>query len=73
MTVSQVLVVWAMIALSAAAVAGVLASLKHRDISFWIAWSLLVPPMAVFLAFLPKYTGSPPRRRAPAHHDDHFF
>jgi hypothetical protein len=73
MTVTQLLVAWGVLALLAAGLAGILASVKHRDISHWMAWSLLIPPMALFLAFLPKYNGYPPRPRPPAHNDDHWF
>ncbi|MGI9410888.1 MAG: hypothetical protein ACR2OV_12495 [Hyphomicrobiaceae bacterium] len=45
-----------------AIIAGVLAGFKNRDVSFWVAWSFLFPPMAVVLAFMPRVTGRRPRR-----------
>ena len=41
---------------------GVLAGLKNRDYSFWIAWSFLVPPAILLLILLPKHKGPRPRR-----------
>lgn len=53
---------WAGVAIAAAIVAGILASVKNRDYSFWIAWTFLVPPMLLALAVLPRYQGPRPRR-----------
>ena len=41
---------------------GILAGLKNRDYSFWIAWTFLVPPSLLVLVFLPKLKGPRPRR-----------
>ncbi|MGI9522267.1 MAG: hypothetical protein ACR2PG_11520 [Hyphomicrobiaceae bacterium] len=41
---------------------GVLATFKNRDISFWVAWTFLMPPSLLVLAFLPKRQGPRPRR-----------
>jgi len=41
---------------------GILAGLKNRDYSFWIAWSFLVPPAVIVLLFLPTLKGRRPRR-----------
>lgn len=54
--------IWGVTALVAAAVAGVLAGIKNRDYSFWMGWSFLVPPMVLFLAFLPRLEGPRPRQ-----------
>ena len=45
-----------------AIIAAVLAGMKNRDISFWVAWSFLFPPMVIALAFMPRLTGRRPRR-----------
>ena len=42
---------------------GILAGLKNRDYSFWIAWTFLIPPSIIVLFFLPKLRGARPRRR----------
>lgn len=41
---------------------GVLAGVKNRDYSFWIAWSFLLPPSLIVLALLPVRKGPRPRR-----------
>ena len=41
---------------------GILAGLKNRDYSFWIAWTFLLPPSLIVLALLPTIKGSRPRR-----------
>lgn len=53
---------WAGVAVAASIVAGILASIKNRDYSFWIAWTFLVPPMLLALAVLPRNQGPRPRR-----------
>lgn len=58
------IVIWGATAFSAAALAGILAGIKNRDISFWIGWSFLFPPLVLFLLFLPKHQGQRPRRRS---------
>ena len=45
-----------------AIIAAVLAGYKNRDISFWVAWSFLFPPMVVVLAIMPRTAGRRPRR-----------
>jgi hypothetical protein len=58
----QGVVIWGLSALIAAAAAGVLAGVKNRDISYWMAWSFLVPPMVLFLVLLPRRDVRPKRR-----------
>lgn len=41
---------------------GVVAGLKNRDYSFWIAWTFLLPPSLIVLALLPTIKGHRPRR-----------
>jgi hypothetical protein len=57
-------VYWGLVALASAAIGGILAGIKNRDYSFWIAWCFLVPPLLVFLVWLPRLTGQRPRRRS---------
>lgn len=58
----QGIVIWGLTAIAAASLAGVLAGYKNRDVSFWIGWCFVVPPLVVFLLFLPKLEGPRPRR-----------
>ncbi len=41
---------------------GILAGLKNRDYSYWIAWTFLLPPSLIVLALLPTRRGPRPRR-----------
>lgn len=56
------IVYWGLSALAAAAVAGILAGVKNRDYSFWMAWCFLVPPLVLVLLVLPRAKGVRPRR-----------
>ena len=48
---------------------GVLAGLKNRDYSYWIAWTFILPPSLIVLALLPKLKGPRPRRESLAEED----
>lgn len=62
MSMVQGVVIWAAVAFAAMALAGILAGIKNRDVSFWMAWSFFVPPMVLFLLLLPEHRGPRPRR-----------
>src|SRR4029078_10442280 len=55
------IVVWGLIAISASVLAAILAGIKNREYSYWVAWSFLVPPLVLWLLFLPKNKGPRPR------------
>lgn len=57
------IVAWGVIAIVAAVLAGFLAAWKNRDFSFWMAWTFIVPPLLIWLLFMPKHVG--PRKRRP--------
>ncbi len=44
-----------------AVLAGFLAASKNRNISAWIAWTVILPPAIVFLVLMPTHRGE--RRR----------
>jgi hypothetical protein len=54
--------IWGLVALGSAAIAGILAGVKNRDYSFWIAWSFLLPPLLLWLLLLPRRDGQRPRQ-----------
>jgi hypothetical protein len=56
------IVIWGVVALAAAVIAGVLAGVKNRDYSFWIAWTFVLPPLVLFLLLLPRNPGQRPRK-----------
>ena len=57
------IVIWGLVAITSAIIAGILAGVKRRDHSFWAAWSFVLPPMVIILLLMPKNQGSKPRRR----------
>ncbi|MAI48393.1 MAG: hypothetical protein CBC34_020635 [Hyphomicrobiaceae bacterium TMED74] len=40
----------------------VLAGIKNRDVSVWLAWTFLIPPTLLILLLLPRIKGTRPRR-----------
>jgi hypothetical protein len=64
----KAIVIWGLIALAAFALAGLLAGIKNRDVSTWMGWSFLLPPLVFVLALLPRLEGPRPRRPQPDHH-----
>jgi len=58
----QVIVIWGIVAIAAGATAAVLAGVKNRDYSFWIAWCFVLPPLVLFLIMLPRNQGPRPRQ-----------
>ena len=59
---AKVIAIWGVVAIASAIVAGIVASVKRRDHSFWAAWSFLVPPMLLILLLMPSHKGARPRR-----------
>jgi hypothetical protein len=59
---AKVIAIWGIVAIASAIVAGIVASVKRRDHSFWAAWSFLVPPMLLLLLLMPSNKGPRPRR-----------
>ncbi len=58
----EYIVIWAGIAFAIMVMAGILAGVKNRDYSFWMAWGFLFPPSILLLAILPTRKGPRPRR-----------
>jgi hypothetical protein len=56
------IVIWGGVALASATAGGLLASVKNRDYSSWIAWCFVLPPLLFVLLLLPRYEGVRPRR-----------
>ena len=54
--------IWGILALSGAAIAGVLANIKNRDYSLWMGWGFLFPPIVIYFALLPRLSGRRPRQ-----------
>jgi hypothetical protein len=58
----EIVVVWGVIAITAMLIGGLLAGLKKRDYSFWMAWSFIFPPAVALLLLLPSLPERPRRR-----------
>lgn len=67
----KLIVIWGLTAIASAVLAGILAGVKNRDYSFWIAWCFLLPPLVLFLLILPRYQGTRPRRPSLDESDRH--
>jgi hypothetical protein len=63
MSMVQGVVIWGAVAIASAAIAGILAGMKQRDYSFWMAWGFIFPPVLLVLLLLPRST-VPQRRRS---------
>jgi membrane protein DedA with SNARE-associated domain len=57
------IVIWGVVAIVAGAAGGIIAGVKNRDYSAWIAWSFLLPPLVLILLIMPKHKGTRPRQR----------
>lgn len=71
MSALQIIVAWGLTAIVVSIIAGLLAGFKNRDYSFWMAWSFILPPMIIVLAFLPRHMGERPKRRSLDDDDRH--
>ena len=60
--VMQWIVIWGVVAISAAALAAVFAGMKNRDYSYWIGWCFVFPPLVIWLMLMPKNQGPRPRQ-----------
>jgi len=65
------IVIWGLAALAAAVLGGLLAGVKNRDYSFWIAWCFVLPPLVIVLLMLPRYQGPRPRQPTLDEQDRH--
>lgn len=60
MAAIQWIVAWAAAATAGAALGGILAAAKNRNVSTWAAWGFLIPPLALVLVLLPRNRGPRP-------------
>jgi hypothetical protein len=58
-TIPAEIAIWGVTAIVAAAVAGVIANIKNRDYSFWIAITFLLPPLLLALILMPRLKQQP--------------
>jgi hypothetical protein len=62
MDVVRGIVIWGGVAVASATVGGLLAGVKNRDYSSWIAWCFVLPPLVLLLLLLPRFQGTRPRQ-----------
>lgn len=62
MSIPAEIAIWGLTAIVAATLAGILASIRNRDHSFWIASAFLMPPLLLVLIFLPALKERPSQR-----------
>lgn len=56
------IVIWGACAIGAMLLAGILAGVKNRDYSAWMAWAFLVPPAVLLFLMMPRRQGPRPRQ-----------
>ncbi len=59
----KIITIWGLTAIATTLIAGALAAFKNRDISYWMGWCFVLPPMIVALIMIPKLAEPKPRRR----------
>ncbi len=62
------IVIWGLTAIAASLLAGIVAAIKNRDVSYWMGWSFLLPPFVIALFFIPALKH--PRPGRPSDDDD---
>lgn len=56
------IVVWSGLAVAASMLAGLLALVKRRDLSAWMAWGFVFPPAVLLFLITPRNAGPRPRQ-----------
>jgi hypothetical protein len=59
MSIPAEIAIWGVTAIAAAIVAGIVAGIKNRDYSFWIATAFLLPPLLLVLILMPRLKQQP--------------
>ena len=63
------IVIWGFTAIAASLIAGAVAALKNRDVSYWMGWTFVLPPMLVALLLIPALKQPAPPRHSDADDD----
>ena len=59
----KAIVIWGLVSITASLIAGIVAALKNRDVSYWMGWSFILPPMWIALLLIAPLKEPRPRRR----------
>lgn len=63
------IVIWGFVSIAASLIAGAIAAIKNRDVSYWMGWSFVLPPMVLALLLIPSLKQPAPRRPSDADDD----
>lgn len=66
----KTIVIWGLVSIAASLIAGFVAAMKNRDVSYWMGWSFILPPMLVALLLIPSLKEPRPRQRRSDDDDD---
>ncbi len=58
------IVIWGLTAIAASLLAGIVAGIKNRDVSYWMGWSFVLPPMVIALFLIPALKQPRPAPRS---------
>lgn len=47
------IVIWGLTAIAASLLAGAVAGVKNRNVSYWMGWCFVLPPMVIALFLIP--------------------
>lgn len=64
----KIITIWGLTAIAATLIAGIIAALKNRDVSYWMGWCFVLPPMLIALIMIPKL--NQPRPPKPSDDND---
>lgn len=56
--------IWGLVAIAASLLAGIVAAMKNRNVSYWMGWSFVLPPMVIALFLIPALKQPRPARRS---------
>ncbi len=58
------IVIWGLTAIAASLIAGIVAAMKNRNVSYWMGWSFVLPPMLIALFLIPALKEPRPASRS---------
>lgn len=68
MTAMKIITLWGLTAIACSLLAGAVAAIKNRNVSYWMGWSFILPPLVIALFVIPPLKA--PRPKQPSDDDD---
>lgn len=59
----KLIAIWGLTAIAACLISGMVAAIKNRDVSYWMGWCFILPPMLIALFLIPSLSAPRPPRR----------